>query len=126
MRFRFDMPGETYSKNKESFKRILARHGLRWRGSLDRPFWASGTERVDRGRREALEAAAAGATPRADGTGDRLDRDLRMDFEGIVTVETVTLAAVIGQDDDSHVTLPTSPFAVAAVGKSAHIRMDLP
>jgi len=49
-----------------------------------------------------------------------------MDFEGIVTVETVTLAAVIGQDDDSHVTLPTSPFAVAAVGKSAHIRMDLP
>ena len=46
MRFRFDMPGETYSKNKESFKRILARHGLRWRGSLDRPFWASGSERV--------------------------------------------------------------------------------
>src|SRR2546426_2285632 len=46
MRFRFDMPGETYSKNKESFKRILARHGLRWRGSLDRPFWASGSQRV--------------------------------------------------------------------------------
>src|SRR5207245_9980674 len=46
MRRRFDMPGETYSKNKESFKRILARHGLRWRGSLDRPLWASGSERV--------------------------------------------------------------------------------
>src|SRR5207244_6086161 len=46
MRFRFEMPGETYSKNKESFKRILAKHGLRWRGSLDRPFWASGSERV--------------------------------------------------------------------------------
>src|SRR5207247_9755684 len=46
MRFRFEMPGDTYSKNKESFKRILARHGLRWRGSLDRPFWASGRERV--------------------------------------------------------------------------------
>src|SRR5437867_3854793 len=46
MRFRFEMPGDTYSKNKESFKRILARHGLRWRGSLDRPFWASGSERV--------------------------------------------------------------------------------
>ena len=49
-----------------------------------------------------------------------------MDFEGIVTVETVTLAAVIRQDDDSHVALPTSRFAVAAIGKSAHIRMDLP
>ncbi len=49
-----------------------------------------------------------------------------MDFERIVTVETVTLAAVIRQDDDSHVTLPTTCFAVATVGKSAHIRMDLP
>src|SRR2546429_9733779 len=41
MRFRFEMDGEVYSKNKESFKRLLAKHGLRWRGSLDRPFWAS-------------------------------------------------------------------------------------
>jgi len=49
-----------------------------------------------------------------------------MDLKGIVAVETVTLAAVIRQDDDSHVTLPTSRFAVATVGKSAHIRMDLP
>src|ERR687888_159233 len=46
MRFRFEMDGETYSKHKDSFKRLLAKHGLRWRGSLDRPFWASGTERV--------------------------------------------------------------------------------
>src|SRR5205807_1374384 len=46
MRFRFEMDGDVYSKNKESFKRVLAKHGLRWRGSLDRPFWASGTERV--------------------------------------------------------------------------------
>jgi hypothetical protein len=46
MRFRFEMDGEKYSKNKDSFKRILAKHGLRWRGSLDRPFWASATERV--------------------------------------------------------------------------------
>src|SRR3989440_12819993 len=46
MRFRFEMDGDVYSKNKESFKRLLAKHGLRWRGSLDRPFWASGTERV--------------------------------------------------------------------------------
>ena len=46
MRFRFEMDGEAYSKNKESFKRILAKHGLRWKGSLERPFWASGSERV--------------------------------------------------------------------------------
>src|SRR2546421_6952281 len=46
MRFRFEMDGDVYSKNKDSFKRLLAKHGLRWRGSLDRPFWASGTERV--------------------------------------------------------------------------------
>lgn len=46
MRFRFEMDGEVYSKNKESFKRVLAKHGLRWRGTLERPFWASGTERV--------------------------------------------------------------------------------
>lgn len=46
MRFRFEMPGDIYSKNKDSFKRLLARHGLRWRGTLDRPFWANGTEQV--------------------------------------------------------------------------------
>lgn len=46
MRFRFEMDGETYSKNKESFKRVLAKHGLRWRGTLERPFWGSATERV--------------------------------------------------------------------------------
>ncbi len=46
MRFRFQMDGDTYSKNKESFKRVLAKHGLRWRGTLERPFWASVTERV--------------------------------------------------------------------------------
>ena len=46
MRFRFEMDGDVYSKNKESFKRILAKHGLRWKGSLERPFWASGSERV--------------------------------------------------------------------------------
>lgn len=46
MRFRIEMEGETYSKNKESFKRLLAKHGLRWRGTLERPFWGSATERV--------------------------------------------------------------------------------
>ena len=46
MRFRFEMDGETYSENKEAFKRLLAKHGLRWRGTLERPFWGSPTERM--------------------------------------------------------------------------------
>src|SRR5205807_8181857 len=46
MRSRFEMDGAVNSKNKESFKRLLAKHGLRWRGSLERPFWASSTERA--------------------------------------------------------------------------------
>ncbi len=63
MRFRFEMDGEKYSKNKDSFKRVLAKHGLRWRGSLDRPFWASATERVtaifDRDSEKGVLVAAA-------------------------------------------------------------------
>ena len=47
MRFRFEMDGDVYSKNKDSFKRLLAKHGLRWRGSLEHPFWGSPTERVN-------------------------------------------------------------------------------
>jgi len=46
MRFRFELDGETYSKNKEVFKRILAKHGLRWQGSLEHPLWSSRAERV--------------------------------------------------------------------------------
>lgn len=46
MRFRFEMDGVAYSKNKEAFKRLLAKHGLRWRGTLEEPLWSSGAERV--------------------------------------------------------------------------------
>ncbi len=46
MRFRFELAGETYSKHKDSFKRILAKHGLRWQGSLEHPLWSGKTERV--------------------------------------------------------------------------------
>lgn len=49
-----------------------------------------------------------------------------MDLEGIVAVEAVALAAIIGQEHDSHVALPTPRLAVSAVGKSAHVRMNLP
>ena len=46
MRFRFELSGEVYSKHKEAFKRILAKHGLRWQGSLEHPLWSSRVERV--------------------------------------------------------------------------------
>ncbi len=46
MRFRFELKGDAYSGHKEAFKRILAKHGLRWKGTLERPLWASGAERV--------------------------------------------------------------------------------
>ncbi len=46
MRFRFDVDGPAYSKHKEAFKRLLAKHGLRWRGTLSRPLWGSAAERV--------------------------------------------------------------------------------
>lgn len=46
MRFRFELEGDAYSRNKEAFKRILAKHGLRWRGSLEHPLWAGQAERV--------------------------------------------------------------------------------
>src|SRR5207245_7863475 len=84
------------------------------------------TECVDRSGREAVEAAAPGATPRTHRTGHRLGHDLRMDLEGSVAVEAVAIAAIIWQDHDSHVALPTPCVAVPAIGKSAHIRMNLP
>ncbi len=46
MRFRFELSGDAYSRHKEAFKRILARHGLRWQGTLDRPLWLGKAERV--------------------------------------------------------------------------------
>ena len=46
MRFRFEVDGEAYSRHKDAFKRVLAKHGLRWQGNLEHPLWASRAERV--------------------------------------------------------------------------------
>jgi len=48
-----------------------------------------------------------------------------MYLERIVAVEAISLAAVIWKKHDSDVTLPTPRLAVAALGKSTQIRMDL-
>ena len=49
-----------------------------------------------------------------------------MNLEGIVAVETISLAAVIWEKHDPDVTLPTPRLAVPAFGESTQIRMDLP
>jgi len=49
-----------------------------------------------------------------------------MDLERIVAVEAISLAAVIREEDDPDVTLPTPRLAVPTFGKSAQIRMNLP
>ncbi len=46
MRYRFELDGDAYSRNKEAFKRLLAKHGLRWKGTLERPLWGSNAELV--------------------------------------------------------------------------------
>ena len=46
MRFLVEIEGTAYSRHKEAFKRLLAKHGLRWKGTLDRPLWAGAAERV--------------------------------------------------------------------------------
>lgn len=46
MRYRFTLRGSDYSKHKNTFKNILARHGLKWRGSLDDPWWGGEGEEV--------------------------------------------------------------------------------
>jgi len=46
MRIRFTLKGRTYSENKDTFKDILKKHGLRWRGSFDNPWWGDNREKV--------------------------------------------------------------------------------
>lgn len=47
MRYRFFLEGTAYSKNKEEFKTLLKKHGLRWRGSFEQPWWGSEKEKVE-------------------------------------------------------------------------------
>jgi len=47
MRFRATIPGEAYSHNKEKFKKLMKKHGLRWKGTFSSPWWGGETERVD-------------------------------------------------------------------------------
>ncbi len=46
MKKEFELEGSTYSRNKDGFKRILRKHGLRWKGSLGNFEWIGRDEKV--------------------------------------------------------------------------------
>jgi len=46
MRFRFIVDGQAYSKNKSSFKTLLKKYNLKWKGSFDNFLWANEREKV--------------------------------------------------------------------------------
>ena len=46
MRVAFVLEGEAYSRHKAALKKILAKHGLKWRGRLENPWWGSAREKL--------------------------------------------------------------------------------
>lgn len=62
MKKEFELEGSTYSNNKDDFKRILRKHGLRWKGSLGNFEWIGKGDKVtayfdrDEERRVTLKA----------------------------------------------------------------------
>lgn len=47
MRYAFYLEGRAYSRNKEAFKALLKKHGVRWKGTFEEPWWGSGAEKVE-------------------------------------------------------------------------------
>ncbi len=46
MMYRFRLEGDAYSKNKSSFKKLLKRHNLQWKGTFGNFVWENERERV--------------------------------------------------------------------------------
>ena len=46
MKKEFELDGSAYSDNKSAFKRILRKHGLRWKGSLGNFEWVGAHDKV--------------------------------------------------------------------------------
>jgi hypothetical protein len=46
MQVSFTMQGQDYSKNKAGFKKLLAQHGLKWKGDMRKAVWGSEKEFV--------------------------------------------------------------------------------
>lgn len=47
VRYTFHLEGSAYSGHKGDFKALLKRHGLRWRGTFEEPWWGSAEEKVE-------------------------------------------------------------------------------
>lgn len=47
MKIQFKLNGKDYSKNKKEFKKILKKHGLKWKGSISKPYWKNDKEKVE-------------------------------------------------------------------------------
>jgi hypothetical protein len=73
-----------------------------------------------------MEATAAGTTPRAHRSSDRLERLDRADFKGVVTIEAVPLSPVVWEQDDPRVAFPATCLAIAPIGNLPQIRTQLP
>ena len=69
VRVRFTINGIDYSKNKDIFKRILANHGLRWKGTLENAVWGNESEQV-RGIFERDEKRCVTVSATLEWTGD--------------------------------------------------------
>jgi len=46
MRVAFSLSGEGYSAHKGALKKILAKHGLKWRGRMENVWWGSAKEKL--------------------------------------------------------------------------------
>lgn len=46
MKYEFVLEGKDYSENKGEFKKLLAKHGLKWKGTMEMPLWGNERESV--------------------------------------------------------------------------------
>lgn len=46
MKVEFVLEGKDYSENKNEFKKLLAKHGLKWKGTMEMPLWGNEKEGV--------------------------------------------------------------------------------
>src|SRR5207253_9909333 len=76
------------------------------------------TQGLDRGGCQAVEATATRTSTGARGPSDRLERRDGTNLERIITVETISLAPVIREEDDAGVAFSAPGRAVASVGNA--------
>jgi hypothetical protein len=73
-----------------------------------------------------MEATTTGASTGARRAGNGLERRDGANLERIMTVEAISFAPVIREEDDARMAFPTPGFAVASVGNPAQVWTKLP